>query len=156
MDSCQNGSSRSPDDAACTVAESDEQEFDFLKIDKPRPVVEKPLEKCNSCFALFKDSENSSHSVENMDDAGSLLPKSDMNGTGSLESEAWEALRRSLVYFRGQPVGTIAALDSSGENANYDQVPKCFHLNPSSSSLLVLSCYFNGFDHCVLHHFCTF
>lgn len=36
--------------------------------------------------------------------------------------EAWEALRRSLVYFRGQPVGTIAALDSSEENLNYDQV----------------------------------
>ncbi|KAE8698708.1 putative alkaline/neutral invertase B [Hibiscus syriacus] len=36
--------------------------------------------------------------------------------------EAWDALRRSLVYFRGQPVGTIAALDNSEENLNYDQV----------------------------------
>jgi len=35
--------------------------------------------------------------------------------------EAWEALRRSLVYFRGQPVGTIAALDNSEEKLNYDQ-----------------------------------
>lgn len=35
---------------------------------------------------------------------------------------AWEALRRSLVYFRGQPVGTIAALDNSEEKLNYDQV----------------------------------
>lgn len=37
-------------------------------------------------------------------------------------AEAWEELRRSLVYFRGQPVGTIAALDNSDEKLNYDQV----------------------------------
>ncbi|CAK9178420.1 unnamed protein product [Ilex paraguariensis] len=37
-------------------------------------------------------------------------------------AEAWEALRRSMVYFRGKPVGTIAALDHSGEELNYDQV----------------------------------
>ncbi|KAJ8624680.1 hypothetical protein MRB53_033210 [Persea americana] len=36
--------------------------------------------------------------------------------------EAWDALRRSLVYFRGQPVGTIAASDPSEEALNYNQV----------------------------------
>lgn len=37
--------------------------------------------------------------------------------------EAWEALRRSLVHFRGQPVGTIAAYDHASEEIlNYDQV----------------------------------
>ncbi|KAL5216520.1 hypothetical protein ABZP36_007921 [Zizania latifolia] len=37
--------------------------------------------------------------------------------------EAWDALRRSLVCFRGQPLGTIAAVDhSSDEVLNYDQV----------------------------------
>lgn len=36
--------------------------------------------------------------------------------------EGWEALRRSLVYYRGHPVGTIAALDHSSEELNYDQV----------------------------------
>ncbi|GJN27599.1 hypothetical protein PR202_gb15633 [Eleusine coracana subsp. coracana] len=40
-----------------------------------------------------------------------------------LVGEAWEALRRSLVCFRGQPLGTIAAVDhSAGEVLNYDQV----------------------------------
>nr|GMD93805.1 probable alkaline/neutral invertase D [Ipomoea batatas] len=39
-----------------------------------------------------------------------------------LIAEAWEALRRSTVSFRGQPVGTIAALDHSTEELNYDQV----------------------------------
>ncbi|KAF5200718.1 Alkaline/neutral invertase CINV2 [Thalictrum thalictroides] len=37
-------------------------------------------------------------------------------------AEAWEALRRSLVEFRGQPVGTVAAHDFSDEVLNYDQV----------------------------------
>lgn len=37
-------------------------------------------------------------------------------------ADAWEALRRSVVHFRGQPVGTIAALDHSVEELNYDQV----------------------------------
>lgn len=37
--------------------------------------------------------------------------------------DAWEALRRSLVFFRGQPVGTIAAYDHASEEVlNYDQV----------------------------------
>ncbi|KAG0453464.1 hypothetical protein HPP92_024768 [Vanilla planifolia] len=38
-------------------------------------------------------------------------------------AEAWDALRRSLVYFRGQPLGTIAAVDHASEEVlNYDQV----------------------------------
>lgn len=38
-------------------------------------------------------------------------------------ADAWEALRRSIVYFRGQPVGTIAAIDHASEEIlNYDQV----------------------------------
>ncbi|KAK4745058.1 hypothetical protein SAY87_011370 [Trapa incisa] len=38
-------------------------------------------------------------------------------------AEAWEALRHSLVYFRGQPIGTIAAIDHASEEVlNYDQV----------------------------------
>eukprot|EP00897_Mesotaenium_endlicherianum_P000785 jgi/Mesen1/10707/ME000090S10170 len=39
-----------------------------------------------------------------------------------LVSDAWENLRKSLVYFRDAPVGTIAALDSSEEALNYNQV----------------------------------
>lgn len=36
---------------------------------------------------------------------------------------AWESLRKSMVYFRGQPVGTVAACDTATEEAlNYDQV----------------------------------
>ncbi|KAK8951300.1 Alkaline/neutral invertase CINV2 [Platanthera zijinensis] len=37
--------------------------------------------------------------------------------------DAWDSLRRSLVFFRGLPVGTIAAADHQSEQVlNYDQV----------------------------------
>ncbi|KAI5430825.1 hypothetical protein KIW84_035087 [Lathyrus oleraceus] len=37
-------------------------------------------------------------------------------------SEAWKTLRLSLLNFHGVPVGTIAALDSSDEKLNFDQI----------------------------------
>ncbi|CAN1792993.1 Probable alkaline/neutral invertase B [Linum perenne] len=43
-------------------------------------------------------------------------------GVDSQLEEAWAALRKSLVVFRGQRVGTIATTDNSDENLNYDQV----------------------------------
>ncbi|CAA0816785.1 Probable alkaline/neutral invertase B [Striga hermonthica] len=42
--------------------------------------------------------------------------------THPMVAEAWDNIRRSMVYFRGRPVGTIAALDNSDEKLNYDQV----------------------------------
>ncbi|GER35867.1 neutral invertase [Striga asiatica] len=45
-----------------------------------------------------------------------------INETHPMVAEAWDSVKRSLVYFRGQPVGTIAALDNSDEKLNYDQV----------------------------------
>ncbi|CAN8289960.1 unnamed protein product [Cochlearia groenlandica] len=36
--------------------------------------------------------------------------------------EAWEALRRSMVFFRGLPIGTLAAVDNTTDEVlNYDQ-----------------------------------
>uniref|UniRef100_A0A0D9VGL3 Alkaline/neutral invertase n=1 Tax=Leersia perrieri TaxID=77586 RepID=A0A0D9VGL3_9ORYZ len=41
----------------------------------------------------------------------------------SVEDEAWELLRESMVYYCGSPVGTIAANDPNDANPmNYDQV----------------------------------
>ncbi|WRX31004.1 Glycosyl hydrolase family 100 - like 7 [Theobroma cacao] len=40
----------------------------------------------------------------------------------AMVAEAWENLRRSIVFYRRQPVGTIAAIDHSVEELNYDQV----------------------------------
>ncbi|GAA0160078.1 hypothetical protein LIER_16715 [Lithospermum erythrorhizon] len=64
--------------------------------------------------------------LESMDSAGRSLTGTPRSSScvepHPLVAEAWESLRRSIVYFRGQPVGTIAALDHSTEELNYDQV----------------------------------
>ncbi|CAH1452467.1 unnamed protein product [Lactuca virosa] len=50
----------------------------------------------------------------------SVLPNADID---SKEEEAWELLRASMVYYCGNPVGTIAANDPSDSSIlNYDQV----------------------------------
>lgn len=79
---------------------------------------------------FYRNSENSSRVFEPVDSiyssggrSGFDTPRSE-NGfePHPTVAEAWEALRRSIVYFRKQPVGTIAALDHSEEKLNYDQV----------------------------------
>ncbi|MBA0580560.1 hypothetical protein Gorai_022770 [Gossypium raimondii] len=40
----------------------------------------------------------------------------------AMVGEAWENMKRSIVYYRRQPVGTVAAMDHSVEELNYDQV----------------------------------
>lgn len=45
------------------------------------------------------------------------------SGKISVEDEAWNLLRESMVYYCGSPIGTIAALDTSSSSVlNYDQV----------------------------------
>ncbi|GFY90201.1 plant neutral invertase family protein [Actinidia rufa] len=40
----------------------------------------------------------------------------------TMVDEAWERLRKSFVYVKGRPVGTLAAIDPSAEALNYNQV----------------------------------
>ncbi|KAM7472319.1 hypothetical protein LguiA_010502 [Lonicera macranthoides] len=40
----------------------------------------------------------------------------------AMMDEAWERLKKSYVYFKGSPVGTLAALDPGAEDLNYNQV----------------------------------
>ncbi|KAF2324901.1 hypothetical protein GH714_021127 [Hevea brasiliensis] len=42
--------------------------------------------------------------------------------SGAMVEEAWERLKKSYVYFKGKPVGTLAAMDPSAEALNYNQV----------------------------------
>ena len=134
----QNGSLLSPD-ALCTVAEI--EEFDFskafdrpraLNIERQRSCDERSMSELSIGFSprqLSIKADNSSRIGDSFDSPLPPLPKSGITTPRSLIlephpilSEGWEALRRSLVYFRGQPVGTIAALDNSDEKLNYDQV----------------------------------
>lgn len=56
-------------------------------------------------------------------------------GSLSIEEQAWQTLEESIVYYQGQPVGTIAALDPETAALNYDQ---CFIRDFISSALLFL------------------
>ncbi|KAI5388240.1 probable alkaline/neutral invertase F [Lathyrus oleraceus] len=88
---------------------------------------------CSYVNNLNRIAENSSSNQvdhpENNNKADPFLQNSALNTQLSrpldpqpMISEAWKTLRLSLVNFRGVPVGTIAALDSSDEKLNYDQV----------------------------------
>lgn len=56
-------------------------------------------------------------------------------GNQAIEAQAWEALEKSIIYYQGRPVGTIAACDSGTAALNYDQ---CFVRDFVSSALLFL------------------
>lgn len=53
----------------------------------------------------------------------------------TIENEAWQALENSILYYKGRPIGTLAAYDPSVEALNYDQ---CFIRDFVSSALIFL------------------
>lgn len=61
--------------------------------------------------------------------------KGSMSAENQLVREAWELLEDAIVYYRGHPVGTVAARDPYVEALNYDQ---CFMRDFVSSALLFL------------------
>lgn len=130
-------------DSHCTVAGAGMEELDFSKLlerERPRPLNmdrqrsydERSIYELSIRVSprLTSRAENTSRLIDHLDSLYSPGRRSGFNtsrsnsefGTHPIVAEAWEALRRSLIYFRGQPVGTIAALDNSEEKINYDQV----------------------------------
>lgn len=113
----------------CSIPEMDD--FDLSKLlDKPRLNIER--QRSFDERSLSELSIGLSRGLDNYESAyspgRSALDTPASSARNSFEphpmvADAWEALRRSLVYFRGQPVGTIAAYDHASEEVlNYDQV----------------------------------
>ncbi|XP_052194511.1 probable alkaline/neutral invertase B [Diospyros lotus] len=138
VDVAQNGNVRSPDTSS-TLAEIEECDFSkqrLLNLERKRSFDERSLsELCGfSPQFSFKNVDVPFRNMDHLDGAHSPSRRSGISGFSTPRSqngfephpmvaEAWEALRHSLVTFRGQPIGTIAALDnSSEEKLNYDQV----------------------------------
>ncbi|XP_022728551.1 alkaline/neutral invertase CINV2-like [Durio zibethinus] len=102
--------------STCSISKMDDYDLSRL-LDKPRLNIERQRS--------FDERSISELSI-GLTRGGFGTPAS--SGRNSFEphlmvAEACEALRRSLVYFRGQPVGTIAAYDHASEEVlNYDQV----------------------------------
>ncbi|MBW4431958.1 MAG: glycoside hydrolase 100 family protein [Pelatocladus maniniholoensis HA4357-MV3] len=59
----------------------------------------------------------------------------DLANIENVEREAWEVLEKSILYYQGRPVGTLAAIDNTLDALNYDQ---CFIRDFISSGLLFL------------------
>lgn len=75
------------------------------------------------------------------------------NGSGmSMMDEAWEQLSRSYVYFKGQRVGTLAAIDTGGETLNYNQVAQHYAVTPCTHTLtLKHNCKVRSHIYLVMH-----
>lgn len=118
MDVSLNGSMRSHN-TANSIFEIDDS--DILKLmDRPRPIN---VERNRSFDENFRMLEHLEYVYSPGRRSGFNTPRSESYyEVHAMIADAWEALRRSVVRFRGQPVGTIAALDHSTEKLNYDQV----------------------------------
>ncbi|KAL2537967.1 putative alkaline/neutral invertase B [Forsythia ovata] len=138
VDAYQNGTLKHQDSGS-SLFEIEDSDLSRL-LDRPRPLnIERKRSFDERSFSemsisspprqFYRNSENSSRVFDNF---GSLY-SSAMSGVSTPRSiscveahpivaEAWVALQQSTVHFRGQPVGTIVALDHSSEELNYDQV----------------------------------
>lgn len=111
----------------------EQDDFDLSRLlDKPRLNIERQRSFDDRSMSEFSIGGNIKAGVDGYDPvfspgilSGLDTPLSSRNSfePHPMVGEAWEALRRSLVYFKGQPVGTIAAYDHASEEVlNYDQV----------------------------------
>ena len=115
----------------CSISEMDDYDLSRL-LDKPRLNIER--QRSFDERSMSELSVGITRGLEHLDvyspggRSGLDTPASSARNSFEphpMVNEAWEALRRSLVYFRGQPVGTIAAYDHASEEVlNYDQVKK--------------------------------
>ncbi|KAJ4814150.1 Neutral/alkaline invertase [Rhynchospora pubera] len=115
-----------------SMAEQDD--FDLSRLlDKPKLNIERQRSFDDRSMSEFSIGGNLKVGMDGYDPAyspgirsGFDTPLSSVRNSFDphpIVAEAWEALRRSVVYFKGQPVGTIAAYDHASEEVlNYDQV----------------------------------
>ncbi|KAL8482530.1 hypothetical protein ACS0TY_028008 [Phlomoides rotata] len=113
----------------CSISEMDDLYLSKL-LDKPRLNIER--QRSFDERSLSELSIGLSRGLDNYESAyspgRSALDTPASSARNSFEphpmvADAWEALRHSMVHFRGQPVGTIAAYDHASEEVlNYDQV----------------------------------
>lgn len=82
--------------------------------------MEQPEGRCGST----NDNENgSAASIAKLANTRTINGTPNRGSADSIEDEAWNLLRESLVYYCGNPIGTIAANDPTDTSIlNYDQV----------------------------------
>ena len=100
------------------------------KTDEPpeKPLVFRTEVDEEKAVSTFKHPPNIETNIGNLDQNTSPGSRLTDTESASLVDEAWERLQKSLVYFRGKPVGTLAAMDPSTEPLNYNQVSLCYNI----------------------------
>lgn len=123
-------------DSRCSISEDDD--FDLsrlldkpkLNIERQRSFEERSMSEMSVSNSRGADVFDSIYSPRAAIRSGFNSPASSARNSFEphpMVADAWEALRRSLVFFRDQPVGTIAAYDHAAEEVlNYDQVSTNF------------------------------
>lgn len=118
----ENGSVRSSHEGGSSIFDIGEYS-DFVKLlERPRTInVERKRSFDERSFSEMSNIEHLEYMSSSILNTTGTTPRSCYD-SHLMVSDAWETLRRSVVHFRGQPVGTLAAVDSSVEQLNYDQV----------------------------------
>ncbi|XP_023644007.1 probable alkaline/neutral invertase F [Capsella rubella] len=106
--------------SVCSISEMTDEHLLTRMLDRPRLKLERKKSFDETSLSLY----DSAHSLDGRSGWDTpVFSMKDSLDPNPMVTEAWEALCRSQVYFRGKPVGTIAAYDPASEDAlNYDQV----------------------------------
>lgn len=97
--------------------EEDEEEVAAEKLKKKAAFSDKVLDNVKATLRACPSLSSNLNSYEACENSSSRVNSSPMM------EEAWERLQKSYVYYKGKPVGTLAAMDPSAETLNYNQVP---------------------------------
>ncbi|KAG7593979.1 Glycosyl hydrolase family 100 protein [Arabidopsis thaliana x Arabidopsis arenosa] len=111
----------------CSLSEMDDLDL-TRALDKPRLKIERKRSFDERSMSELSTGYSRHDGIHDSPRGRSVLDTPLSSARNSFEphpmmAEAWEALRRSMVFFRGQPVGTLAAVDNTTDEVlNYDQV----------------------------------
>ena len=136
--------------SVCSISDNDDYDLSRLldkqrlKIERKRSFDERSMSELSSGLGRagldYVDSTYSPGGRSGFDTPASSARNS--FEPHPMVGEAWEALRRSMVFFRSQPVGTIAAYDHASEEVlNYDQV-RLSSFDASSNAVIVKVLWF--------------
>ncbi|XP_010415921.1 PREDICTED: probable alkaline/neutral invertase F [Camelina sativa] len=123
---CENGEKKGgegirPVSSMCSMSKMTDEDLLSRLPHRPRLKLERKKSYDDMSLSLY----DSAYSLDGRSGGWDtpLFSIKDSFDPNPMVTEAWEALRRSQVYFRGNPVGTIAACDPASEEVlNYDQV----------------------------------
>ncbi|CAA0330325.1 Glycosyl hydrolase family 100 protein [Arabidopsis thaliana x Arabidopsis arenosa] len=120
---CENGKKKEGIRAVnsmCSISKLTDEDLLSRLLDRPRLKLERKISYEEMSLSLY----DSAHSLDGKSGWDTpVFSMKDSMDRNPMVTEAWEALCQSQVYFRGKPVGTIAAYDHASEEVlNYDQV----------------------------------